>query len=830
MHIHTDQRLRGLKERVSEQYGPQCHDFGIRGWGDPSDGVVIVGIAPGRDEIERSHRPFTGQSGKLLDGLLEQANWPRERIYTTNAICWWNNKPTPDEVNACGERLRREIRAIQPKLIIAMGVIAYETIMGVPRPKGSRGSVTWSDYWKCYVLDTHHPSGALQAKSMSMAQDILRDLSKIPLILDWPRDGSISNVEYTRVASLSEAQTVLDNLPRDGRNVTLDIETSNPDDEYIDAFSDALLCFSISYWANDEDEESPVEGPGYERNVVFPKSIFPQCVREGVHRRNFAKEGTCNVCKLPEHVLDFSTDVCWTFQFGQYDIPALYIYFGQLLPLKADTGLLSYGADERPGQHKLKPLAREYCAAGFYEAQVKPYYKGKMHLLADHVVEEYNAKDSAYDLRLVPILERKCHEDDTYPLYRDLLLPAMNTFIRSQVRGINVDQKVLQELAYDNWFPRYLKSLAELKAEAQEIGWPTDDINLESNPQMAKLFYTVLGLEPTHFTKKLKKPSVDKEAMDKMDHPFAAKLRAHRTLDTMIDYVFQVYNNLKYDGLLHPSAFVTATRTGRTAYRDPAMQTLPKDYTVGADYARLREIIIPHNPQTHGIMESDYNQIEVWLAYFFSGDEALGDHLRSGDVHSRTAEGAFSTKRELWSAEEWDVKRQNGKKVRFLLQYGGGADKLATPPPIGIGGTVREAQLFINNYWKMYNVHYQWLLSKQREAMEQGYIRTPSGRVMRFPVILDHKSLRQAINAPIQTTASDYNLTSMIELEPALTRYNSFIILNIHDSLVVEYDLRYESEVAACVREYMEQPRFGFPSVKVDQKAGLSLGKLAKIS
>lgn len=811
-----------MKEKVSETYGPMCHEAGIRGYGNSEPGVIIVGIGPGKDEAERTHKPFTGQSGKLLDAALEHANWPRNRVYATNVICWNNNKPTTLEVEACGLRFRTELLDLKPKLIVTAGVIANETVMGRKRPKGSRGSITWSDYWHAYVLDTHHPSAALQAQSMSMVQDLIRDLAKIPLALSWPRDGSASNVVWRRVSSLTEAQRTLDALPRDGRPVTLDIETSNPDAEEIDAFSDALLTLSISY--NDEN--------GKEINTVFPKAIFPDCVRNGTHIR--VPSGTCR-CGLFQQPLLWPLGVHWTFQAGQYDIPGLYVYFGQILPLKDDTMLLSYGADERPGYHGLKPLAREYCAAGFYEAQVKPFYKGKMHLLADSVVEEYNAKDSAYDLRLVPILEKKCRDDDTYTLYRDLLLPAMNTFIRSQIRGINVDQAVLQDLAYggptsDGWFRRYIRMQRDLQLEAREIGWPDDTINIDSNPQMARFFYQILGLEPTRFTKKLGKPSVDKEALEKMDHPFAAKIRDFRTLDTMVDYVFQVTNNLKYDGLLHPSAFVTATRTGRTAYRNPAMQTLPKDYTVGADYARLRDIIIPHNPLTHGILESDYNQIEVWLAYFFSGDPILGEHLASGDVHSATAEGAFNVSRHAFTGPQWDVYRQNAKKVRFGLQYGEGAEKLASPRPVGIGGTVRDAQFFINNFWKTYNVHYKWLLSMQRKAMDEGYIRTPSGRVMRFPVILDHKQLRQAINAPIQTTASDYNLQSMIELEPLLVEYNSYIILNIHDALVVEYDLRYEREVAELVRTIMETPRFGFPTVHVEQKIGPSLGKVRKLA
>ena len=63
------------------------------------------------------------------------------------------------------------------------------------------------------------------------------------------------------------------------------------------------------------------------------------------------------------------------------------------------------------------------------------------------------------------------------------------------------------------------------------------------------------------------------------------------------------------------------------------------------------------------------------MAWAWSKDPILLEHLQSGDVHSATAELAFNTKRDLWPADEWQVKRQNAKKIRFGLQYGEGAEK-----------------------------------------------------------------------------------------------------------------------------------------------------------
>lgn len=804
--------------RITQTVGPMCHPHGIRGFGNTQAGVIVVGIAPGHDEYETTKRPFTGKSGQLLDDLLNFSGWSREKVYATNCICWLDNAPVPADIEKCSRRLYYELTEYNPRVIVTMGVIANETITGAKRRKGSRGSVTWSDRWKCYILDTHHPSFALQAQSLSVVQDIIRDLSKIPEVLTWQRDGSHADVAYYAVQTIDEAQRALNMLPRTSP-VTLDIETSNTDVADIDAYTDQLLCFAVSFMRD-----------GKEYNYVFPQTIFPDCVRNGTHVRAFKQHGKCGACDLSEHVFDWPTDVQWSFQAGQGDIHGLFLYFGVQLPLYDDTMLMSYCIDERPGYHGLKDNAREFLGSGWYEAEVKPFYKGKMNLLPPEAVNEYNAKDAAYTRRLAPIFRRRMEEDNTVSLYTDLLLPSIRVFLDQQIRGINIDQARLKQLAYEGWFPRYLEMQKEIAAEAHALGWPTEDFNTKSALQMRDLFSKVLGVEPTKWSPKTGLPSYDKETLDSIKHPFAARVRELRTLDTITDYVLAVTNHLKYDGLLHPMASVTTTRTGRTSYRDPAMQTIPKPYTVGADYARLREVIIPHNPDTHEIIEADYNQIEVWLAWAESRDPTLLEHLQSGDVHSRTAEGAFNVQRGDFTPGKWSEYRQNAKRIRFGLQYGEGAEKLSSPPPIGLGCSIVEARKYVMGFWKTYPNHRRWTLDIQKQVVDEGYLRTPSGRVMRFPMVLDHKSLRQAINFPIQANASDYCLKAMIKLAPLLLAMDAHILLMIHDALVVESPKHRRAEVIELIRQVMTEPQFdGYPSVGVEVAVGPNLGQMEKV-
>lgn len=790
--------------QTQQMRGPVCHTRGCRGYGDPTHGVVLVGIAPGGTEMERG-RPFMGPSGNLMDKILATSGWPRSKTYATNLICWWNNSPTPEEILRCNERLVSELTLCEPRLIISLGQIVTSRLTGIdPKTKRTRGSVLWSDEFKCYVLTTNHPAAVLRSQSMDMAQSLLRDFDKIPLVLDWPMDGSIADVRHRVVVDPVEAQAMLDSLPTDGKtNVVVDIETNSKttDEADTDVFTEELLRIGFR-WVDAVTSQECI--------CVFRPGAWAQPL------------------SWPERVR-------WEFQFGVYDTMGLWRHLGVRLPIVEDLGIKSYAVDERSGQHGLKTLAREYQGAGWYDAPLEADKKrGTMDRLPPEVVDDYNAKDVAYTGRTDPILSRFMEREGTSSLYYDLLIPAYNVYRDSQFRGINVDHRKLIELGWETWMPRWIEMEDEMIQEASDLGF-VGAINLNSTQNVGKLFFQIIGLESKKKTP-TGRPSVDKFVMDSIDHPFAAKIRAFRALDGIMDYVFAIQYELKLDGRLHPSAQMHTVRTGRRSYKRPAMQTIPEEFTVGAEYAQIQEVFIPHNPRTHGMLKVDYEQIEVWAGWALSRDPVLLEHLLSGDVHSATAEVALGVDRRDYGFPNhrknpvWEDLRQNAKKIRFGLQFGEGADSLSRPRPIGMGCTPRQAQDFIDNYWAGYRVYAQWVKATERLAASSGELVTPTGRKMHFPIIMDLHTLRQAINFPIQSPASDHVLISLIELAERLKEFNSYFLIDIHDAMWVEYDLRFEAQVCRLVREVMERPKWaGWPNVPVEIKIGPNIGKLTRV-
>jgi uracil-DNA glycosylase len=135
----------------------------VPGEGNPSAKLFLVGEGPGATE-DAQGRPFVGQAGNLLNGILEAIEIPRETVYITNIVkCRppQNRKPLPDEIAACIPYLHRQLEIIKPKVILALGSTAAEAMLGVRKSLGElRGKV--HTYNGIPLIVTYHPAALLR--------------------------------------------------------------------------------------------------------------------------------------------------------------------------------------------------------------------------------------------------------------------------------------------------------------------------------------------------------------------------------------------------------------------------------------------------------------------------------------------------------------------------------------------------------------------------------------------------------------------------------------------------------------------------------------------
>lgn len=127
---------------------------------------MLIGEAPGAEE-DRRGEPFVGRAGKLLDSMLRAVGLSREQVFIANILKCRppnNRDPKPDEVAACEDYLAQQIRAVQPKLILALGRVAAQNLLKTETPIGKmRGNrYRWGDP-AVPVVVTYHPAYLLRA-------------------------------------------------------------------------------------------------------------------------------------------------------------------------------------------------------------------------------------------------------------------------------------------------------------------------------------------------------------------------------------------------------------------------------------------------------------------------------------------------------------------------------------------------------------------------------------------------------------------------------------------------------------------------------------------
>jgi DNA polymerase len=135
----------------------------VFGEGSPGARLMFIGEAPGAEE-DLQGRPFVGAAGQLLNRMLNNLGLQREEVYITNVVKSRppeNRDPEPDEIEACLPYLKMQIAAIRPRVIVTLGKIATQALLGAKEPL-TRLRGQWRRYDHIRVMPTFHPSYLLR--------------------------------------------------------------------------------------------------------------------------------------------------------------------------------------------------------------------------------------------------------------------------------------------------------------------------------------------------------------------------------------------------------------------------------------------------------------------------------------------------------------------------------------------------------------------------------------------------------------------------------------------------------------------------------------------
>lgn len=165
--------------------------------GRPGSALLIMGEAPGREE-DRLGLPFVGESGKLLDRMLAAIGLDRRNVFISNVIYWrppGNRTPSQEEIMACLPFAQRLIELSRPKVVLALGNAAVQTLLR--RPEGiTRLRGRWVDYpldgGTVPLMPSFHPAFLLRQPGLKREswRDVLAVRGRLAEAGAWPPEGT----------------------------------------------------------------------------------------------------------------------------------------------------------------------------------------------------------------------------------------------------------------------------------------------------------------------------------------------------------------------------------------------------------------------------------------------------------------------------------------------------------------------------------------------------------------------------------------------------------------------------------------------------------------
>lgn len=159
---------------------------GVSGEGNPNAEVLFVGEGPGMNE-DIQGKPFVGAAGKLLTEMLGRAGLSRDDVFITNIVKHrppGNRDPMPDEIEACGEYLDRQIAEIKPILIVTLGRHSMQKFFG-PDARITRVHATMKPWRDILAYACFHPAAALHQPKYREALE--EDFDGLPKALELAR-------------------------------------------------------------------------------------------------------------------------------------------------------------------------------------------------------------------------------------------------------------------------------------------------------------------------------------------------------------------------------------------------------------------------------------------------------------------------------------------------------------------------------------------------------------------------------------------------------------------------------------------------------------------
>ena len=450
-----------------------------------------------------------------------------------------------------------------------------------------------------------------------------------------------------------------------------------------------------------------------------------------------------------------------------------------------DTLLAAYLLDPVRSRYELADLAREATGAeGWTDPPDDSWTEA-----------QWRAAEAAdFTAQAADVLHGRILEQGLEAIYTDIEIPLAPLLHRMERVGLRVDPKVLSDMSalfakeMENLTARIYKEAGrEFKISSpKQVGEVLAELNIATNRK------TSTG-----------QVSTSRAVLDELAQTYELPrlLIEYRELDKLKGtYTDALPELIGPDGRIHSQLNQTVTATGRLSSSNPNLQNIPIRTELGR---QIRRAFVPDKGNV--FVSADYSQLELRLLAHITRDEHMLEAFQHGeDIHERTARLVFGAK----TKEELKEKRRFAKIVNFAIAYA--VEPFGLSQRVGISR--KEAKQVIEDYYNTYTGVRRFMEEVPEQTREKGVVRSIYGRLRPIPTINDRnanvrfRAEREAINMPIQGTASDIVKIAMLKVDDALRSegLKSQLIMQVHDELLIEGPKDEAERVAKLVKRQME--------------------------
>ena len=395
----------------------------------------------------------------------------------------------------------------------------------------------------------------------------------------------------------------------------------------------------------------------------------------------------------------------------------------------------------------------------------------------DWTESQYRTAERAdFAFQLAPVLRQKIKEDELEEIYTKIELPLISLLYEIEIAGMKVDHYALK--GFSDFVSTELETLRE-----KIFAISNREFNIGSPKQVGEVLQelNIAGGKKTATGQISTSKDILTELAEKYE--IAQLIIDYRELDKLkATYADALPKMIDSDGRIHGNLNQTVATTGRLSSTDPNLQNIPIRTELGQ---QIRRAFIPE--KGNKLISADYSQLELRLLAHITRDEVMLKAFQNNeDIHAQTAKLVFGAKTDA----ELKVARRLAKIVNFAIAYA--VESYGLSQRVGISRA--EAKKVIEDYYETYKGVKKFMDETPEVAREKGFVTSIYGRRRYFPSINDRnfnvrtRAEREAVNMPIQGTASDIVKIAMLKVDAALKRENmkTQMIMQVHDELLFE--------------------------------------------